>query len=166
MRKQEKKKKCSGSCWTQASARESGSRLEQASDGVCHGWRGVAGNGASLCLSGLARPWQGFWKTRHPKSDTFPYIPLPPLPPATYMWLMDRLLKLLKKNNIRIWNQYMFIAELSGLRYTYKSSLLVKLYTIYLFQMMPKTYLELFGHLALETLAILVNIFRIEDVWL
>lgn len=60
----------------------------------------------------------------------------------------------------------MFIAELLGLRYTYKSSLLVKLYTIYLFRMMPKTYLELFGHLALETLAILVNIFRIEDVWL
>lgn len=42
-------------------------------------WVGHRGwTGASLCLSGHANPWQGFWKTRHPKSDTFPHIPLPP----------------------------------------------------------------------------------------
>lgn len=86
--------KSHGRCWTQASARESRSRLEQASDGVCHRGRRATGTGASLCLSGLASPWQEFWKTRHPKSDTFPYIPLPPLPPATYVWLIDRLPKL------------------------------------------------------------------------
>lgn len=97
MREQEKKKKCDGHCWTQVSARESGSCLEQASDGVCHEGRSATGNSASLCLSGLASPWQGFWKTRHPKSDTFSYIPLPPLPPATYMWLTDKVVKLFFK---------------------------------------------------------------------
>lgn len=58
-----------------------------------------------------------------------------------------------KKNNTRIWNQCMFIPELLGLKLTYKSRLFVKLHTIYLFQVMPKTYLEFFWRLALESLA-------------
>lgn len=153
MRKQ--KKKCNGPCWTQASTRKSRWRLEQASDEVCHGGRREAGHRASLCLSGLASPWQGFWKTRHPKSDIFPYIPHPPLPSATYMWLMDRLLKLFFffLNNTKIWNQYIFTLALLGLKYTDKSSFLVKLSAIYLFQGMSKTYLEFFWHLAFDSLA-------------
>lgn len=153
----EKKKKCNGPCWSQASARESRSRLEQASDGVCHRGRRLAGNGASLCLSGLASPWQGFWKTRHPKSNAFPHIPLPLLPLATYMWLIDRLLRLKTYTHAttttRIWNLYTFIPECLGWKYTYKYSLLVKLCAMYLFQAMSKIFLEFFWHLALESLA-------------
>lgn len=59
----------------------------------------------------------------------------------------------------------MFIPELPGLKYTHKSSLPVKLYAIYLLQVMPKTYLEFFWHLALEALTTLVNTFRNEDIW-
>lgn len=59
----------------------------------------------------------------------------------------------------------MFIPEFSGLKYTYKSSFLVKLDVIYLLQVMPKTYLEFFWHLALETFTPLVNTFRNEDIW-
>lgn len=77
-RDEETGKKMQWTGWIQASARESRSCLEQASDGVCHGGRSAAGSGASLSLSGLASPWQGFWKTRHPKTDTFPHIPLLP----------------------------------------------------------------------------------------
>lgn len=151
--KGKKKKKSHGPCWTQASARESRSRLEQASDGGCHGGRGETGNGASLCLSGLASPWQEFWKTRHPESDTFPYIPLPPLPPATYVcgWWTD--CRSFKTNNTRIWNLYLLTPEFLGLEYTYKSNLLSKLDAVDLFQVMPKTYLEFFWYLALESLA-------------
>lgn len=114
-------KKCNGPCWTQASARESRSCLEQASDGVCHGEWGAAGNGASLCLSGLASPWQGFWKTRHPKSDTFPYIP-PPSPASSNLHVANGQTETFFFNNMRIWSQYMFIPELPGLKYTHKSS--------------------------------------------
>lgn len=47
----------------------------------------------------------------------------------------------------------MFTPELLRLKLTHKRHLLVKLYAIYVFQMMPQTYLEFFWHLALESLA-------------
>lgn len=66
------------------------------------------------------------------------FLSLPRLQPLTCGWWMDRVL------SPRIWRQYRFIPDALDLKY--KRNLLVMYYVIYLFQIMPKTYLKFFGH--------------------
>lgn len=69
-----------------------------------------------------------------------------PSPASSYLHVAngqtEEALKKKKKKTTSIWNQYMFTPELLGLKYTYKSNLLLKLYTMYLFQVIPQTHLE------------------------
>lgn len=48
-------------------------------------------------------------------------------------------------SNSRLWNQYMFISEILGLQNTYKSSLLLQQYAIYVCQLISQTYFKFFG---------------------